>query len=122
MSRVLVRYHISDICMICHIFLYTFCICLFWVHFGYGIVQFSVPQKNSGNIYFLCFLNFFEVLKIAQFHIQNIPKMYTSIQNVYKMYIKQKKFLIEQHSVFRYVNDSHMIITQYVIDYTQYLM
>src|SRR5437868_8293719 len=84
-------------------FLYTFCIRFgywytFWVHFGYGIVQFSVPQKNSGNVYFLCFLNFFEVLKIAQFRIQNVPKTYTSTQNVYKTYIKtyikQKKFLI----------------------------
>ena len=78
------------------------------------------------NVYFLCFLNFFEILKIAQFHIQNVSKTYTSTQNIYKtyikMYIKQKKFLIEQHSVSRYVNDSHMIITQYVIDYTQYLM
>src|SRR5437868_8293720 len=88
-------------------FLYMFCIRFgywytFWVHFGYGIVQFSVPRKNSGNIKNIRFLNFFEVLKIAQFRIQNVPKTYTSTQNVYKTYIKtyikQKKFLIGHYS------------------------
>ena len=44
-------------------------------------MQFSVPRKNSGNIKNIRFLNFFEVLKIAQFHIQNVPKTYTSTQN-----------------------------------------
>src|SRR5436309_11113857 len=84
-------------------YLYTF-----WVRFDYRIVQFSVPRKNSRNVYFLCFLNFFEVLKIAQFRNQNVPKTYTSTQNVYKTYIKtyikQKKFLIGMYFYLQHIS------------------
>ena len=66
--------------------LYTFWVLV--VRFGYWIVQFSVPQKNSGNIKNIRFLNFFKVLKIAQFRTIQYPKCTTSTQNVYKTYVK----------------------------------
>ena len=59
----------------------------FWVR---NCAIFST-SKNSENVYFLHFLNFFEVLKIAQFHTIQYPKRTTSTQNVYKTYIKQIK-------------------------------